>query len=140
MEYRLTIITTMLERNINTTLIEEVYEDSFNSIKQLLIKNLYKEIDRHINEQTVETFFEEMIQTKICLDEFIASTDIEKLELILNWFKGNSWTLSDAVFDFTRDDFEGSIPSVNIAYIERDVTNRQGKFIYAEIIKINNIE
>lgn len=120
-------------KDINTILIEEVYEDSFNQLKKLLIENLHKEIEKNINCLTIEDYFESNLSDKESLDYFIKSTESDKIIEFLDWFKDNSWTLSDAVYDFTREDFEGSIPNIQIEYVKSEVSERRGKFIYAVI-------
>lgn len=51
---------------------------------------------------------------------------------MLLWFRGLVWTLEDAVYDMTMDDFDFQVPSIEFEYIKQNESNRRGQFIYAK--------
>ena len=49
---------------------------------------------------------------------FINSDASDKVDDMLLWFRGLVWTLEDAVYDMTMDDFDFQVPSIEFESIE----------------------
>lgn len=119
-----------MNNQINLELIENEYENFFEGLKETLINEIKIEIARKISNRTIEEFFEDLIRND-GLEEFVLQDEKKKIDAVLDWFKSELWTLEDTVYDFTRDSFEGTSPTIDIKYEKRNCTSRMGKFIYA---------
>lgn len=119
-----------MNNQINLELIENKYEEIFERLKETLIKEIKNEIRRKISDRTIEEFFEDLNKNKE-LEEFVLQDETKKIDDVLNWFKDELWTLEEAVYDLTKESFEGTIPTIDIKYEKRNCTSRMGKFIYA---------
>lgn len=119
-----------MNNQINSELIENKYKDFFQGLRETLINEMENEIRRHISDRTVEEFFDDLNRNE-ALEEFVLLDKTKKIEAVLDWFKGELWTLEDAVYDLVRDSFDGTCPNIDIAYEKNNCTSRAGKFIYA---------
>lgn len=119
-----------MNNEINLELIENEYEKFFEGLKETLVNEIENEIRRNIRDRTIEEFFEDLNRNERH-EEFVLQDEKKKIEAVLDWFKGELWTLEDAIYDITRDSFKGTCPIIDIAYQKYNSTSRAGKFIYA---------
>lgn len=121
-------------RTINTILVEEVYNESFEKIKEVLRDQILKELDDHLDQKTIEDYFHQM-STDSDVKGFIEQDNIKKIKDILEWFKWELWTLSGPVYDFARDDeamfrVEEQMPTESFEIVTSNTTNRWDQFNY----------
>ena len=116
-------------RTINTTLVEEVYNETFEELKILLKENIFREVRKYVEEKSIEDFFAQLY-TDEDVKEFIKQEDSKKLDDIISWFKGELWTLNGPVYDFTRDEFDFETPNESFEIESRGVSNHRFQFNY----------
>ena len=116
-------------RTINTSIVEEVYDETFEDLKSLLKENILREVEKHLEEKSIEDYFAQLY-TDEDVQEFIKQDDLKKIEDILSWFKGELWSLEGPVYDFTRDEFDFKTPNETFEIETRGVSNKRGLFNY----------
>ena len=116
-------------RTINTTLVEEVYNETFEELKILLKENIFREVHKYVEEKSIEDFFAQLY-TDEDVKEFIKQDDSKKVGIILSWFKGELSTLEGPVYDFTRDEFDFKTPDESFEIETKVVSNRMGQINY----------
>ena len=62
-------------RTINTTLVEEVYNETFEELKILLKENIFREVHKYVEEKSIEDFFVQLY-TDEDVKEFIKQDTI----------------------------------------------------------------
>ncbi len=122
-------------KEINTEEVEATYEPMFEKLKELLIENINKEVEKHINEKSIKDFFEIMWDKDVL--SFVEQDDQKKVDDFLDWFMHENWTLGKPVYDFTRDEFEFEYPNEKFELEKFGVTSRRCQFTYL-IPTINN--
>jgi hypothetical protein len=116
-------------RTINTTLVEEVYHETFEELKNNLKETIFREVNKYVEEKSIEDFFAQLYTDEDVI-EFINQNDFKKVEDILSWFKGELWTLNGPVSDFTRDEFDFETPNQSFEIETRGVSNHRFQFNY----------
>ncbi len=100
-----------MENEINESDLENLFEPMFESLKNLLLENIERELTKNIHEKSVEDFFN-YLNIHDDVELFLESSDNEKVKDILSWFRAENWTLDLPVYDFTYDEFEFEIPKI----------------------------
>lgn len=58
----------------------------------------------HLEDLTFDNFIDDTLYHEFI--DFLNSTDIEKMDVIIEYLKSMSWQLEEAVFDIARDNIE----------------------------------